>query len=92
MTYDKHVFICENIRDPKTDILGCCGAKGGSEIVTKLKKMVSNAGLKKIRINRSGCLGDCRAGVVIVIYPAGIWLKNVTVDDVEKIFEEYILS
>lgn len=87
MSYEKHIFICENTRDPKNDILGCCGLKGGAEIASRLKKMVSDAGLKKtVRVNRAGCLGDCRNGVVIVIYPEGKWLTNVTLNDVDDIF------
>lgn len=89
--YEKHIFICENIRDPKNDILGCCGLKDGAKIATKLKKMVLDANLNKtVRVNRAGCLGDCRDGVVIVMYPAGIWLRNVTLEDVDTIFKEYI--
>lgn len=93
MNYKKHLFICENMRDPKNDILGCCGLKNGAEIATRLKKMVADAGLKNtVRVNRAGCLGDCASGVVIVIYPEGLWLKHVTLDDVEDIFKKHILE
>ncbi len=93
MKYEKHVFVCENKRDPKYDVLGCCGAKGGAEIATRLKKMTLDAGLKgKVRVTRTGCLGECAKGVVIVIYPAETWLTNVTLNDVERIFQEYIIA
>jgi len=89
--YKKHLFVCENIRDPKNDTLGCCGLKDRAELATKLKKMVADAGLKKtVRVNRAGCLGDCANGVVIVIYPEGIWLKNVGLKDAEQIFKDYL--
>ena len=68
----KHVFVCVNERDgnnPK----GCCASKKSLEVMTQLKKVVKEHGIKDIRVNKSGCLGCCENGISCVIYPDGIW-------------------
>ena len=37
--------------------------------------------MENIRVNKSGCLGNCEKGVACVIYPEGIWY---TIPDEEK--------
>ncbi len=91
--YTKQLFVCENMRDPKNDILGCCGLKHGAEIARRLKQMTSDAGLKStVRVNRSACLGECADGVIISIQPQNICLKKVSLEDVDEIFQKYILA
>ncbi|MES2615924.1 MAG: (2Fe-2S) ferredoxin domain-containing protein [Bdellovibrionota bacterium] len=88
--YEKHLFICENEREPKNP-LGCCASKGSKEITAALKKRCNEAGLKgKVRINKAGCLGQCEKGAIMVVYPEGTWYQNVTLADVDEIFEENI--
>jgi NADP-reducing hydrogenase subunit HndC len=46
----------------------------------------------KVRANKSGCLGLCSNGPIVVIYPQGIWYSKVTVDDVPIIIKETIIK
>jgi (2Fe-2S) ferredoxin len=88
--YEKHLFICENQR-PEGDPRGCCSSKGAAELTSTLKKRVADAGLaKKVRVNKAGCLGQCAFGVVAVLYPQGVWLKNLSVSDADMIFDKYL--
>ena len=88
--YEKHIFVCENERDAANPI-GCCAHKGAMEITAALKKRCQESGLKgKIRVNKAGCLGQCAKGPVFVIYPEGSWHENVTLNDVDNIFENHI--
>jgi (2Fe-2S) ferredoxin len=90
--YERHVFICENLRD-SANPKGCCSARGSAEIRSRLKQLAVDAGLKGIvRINSAGCLGQCAQGVTIVVYPEVVWYGKVTLDDVELIFKEHILN
>jgi len=76
----KHIFVCvneRNINNPK----GCCSSKNSLEIMTKIKRIIKNSGMENIRVNKSGCLGNCEKGVACVIYPEGIWY---TIPDEEK--------
>ena len=86
---DKHVFVCINSRqgDRKS-----CGNKG-LEIRSKLVSSVLASSSKvNVRINKSGCLGMCKLGPSLVIYPEKIWYKNVKLSDCEEILEKSILD
>jgi len=88
--YEKHIFVCENQR-PEGDPRGCCHSKGAPELTSALKKMAADAGLgKKVRVNKAGCLGQCAFGTAVVVYPDGVWHKNATPADAEKIFEQHL--
>ena len=90
--YERHVFVCENARDP-ADPKGCCSAKGSKEIRRQLKALAKQAGLKgRVRINAAGCLDQCAHGVTIVVYPEGVWYGHVTSADVDEIFRSHVLE
>lgn len=86
MNFKKHIFICTN--DKKKNL--CCynGPTLRSTFVKELTKRNLNC---KVRANKSGCLDACGLGPVIVIYPAGIWYKNVELKDVTTIIEKSII-
>jgi (2Fe-2S) ferredoxin len=90
--FERHVFVCENRRDPDNP-KGCCADKGGAEIRERLKLLAHAAGLKgRVRVNSAGCLGHCALGVTVVVYPEAVWYGRVTPDDVEELFREHILA
>ena len=90
--FERHVFICENLRD-EDNPKGCCAAKGSGEIRSRLKQLAFDAGLKgRVRINSAGCLGQCASGVTIVVYPEAVWYGGVTLDDVDELFREHVLE
>ncbi len=90
--FDKHIFICENVR-PEDHPRGSCGRKGGGELKkafkTRLKQLNLNA---FVRANSAGCLDACEHGPVIVIYPEQVWYENVSVEDVEEIIQTHIIG
>ena len=88
MKFEKHLFICTNQKEPGKE---CCGAKGSETLVAKLKELVTQKGLQtKVRVNKSGCLGQCSKGITVVVYPEGTWCERVTVDDAPAIFEKHL--
>jgi (2Fe-2S) ferredoxin len=90
--YERHVFVCENARDP-SDARGCCAAKGSKAIRGRLKVLAKNAGLAgRVRINGAGCLDQCEHGVTVVVYPEAVWYGGVTEADVEEIFRSHVLE
>jgi len=90
--YERHVFICENLRDPD-DPRGCCATKDASAIRSRLKILAKEAGLKgRVRVNSSGCLDQCAHGVTIVVYPEAVWYGAVTVADVDEIFRSHVIE
>ncbi|UCF63227.1 MAG: (2Fe-2S) ferredoxin domain-containing protein [bacterium] len=90
--YQKHVFVCENLRDD-ADVRGSCAQKGSIEFRSLLKKEIELRGLKgKIRINKAGCLGTCKQGISMVIYPQGIWYGRLSESDIPEIVEKTLVQ
>tara|TARA_B100000029_G_C17115614_1_gene793124 strand:+ start:360 stop:662 length:303 start_codon:yes stop_codon:yes gene_type:complete len=90
MNYKKHIFICINQR--KSNLKESCGLLG-LKIRNKFVEELKNKNLNiQVRANKSGCLGACSSGPVIVIYPQGIWYKNVKLDDVLEIINKSIIN
>ena len=90
MKYKKHIFICINERDDS--LKKSCASLGlaiRNKFVHKLKQSNLN---HEVRANKSGCLSECSVGPVVVIYPQGIWYKNVTLSDVSEIIKETIIN
>jgi (2Fe-2S) ferredoxin len=89
--YEKHIFICENKRDP-SDPRGCCAEKDSLVIRDLFKKRLKELGLnKKMRANGTGCLDACAFGPSIVVYPEQIWYGGVKVEDVEEIIQNHLI-
>ncbi|MGE5437027.1 MAG: (2Fe-2S) ferredoxin domain-containing protein [Syntrophothermus sp.] len=90
--FEKHIFVCENVR-PADDPRGCCSAKGSIQIREAFKKRLKELGLNKsVRANTSGCLDACEFGPSIVVYPEQVWYGGVTLDDVEEIIQSHIIN
>jgi len=89
--FDKHVFCCQNVREPGHP-RGCCADKGSESLREYMKDRCKKLGVKKIRINASGCLDRCELGPTMVIYPEGVWYHYQTKADVDKIIESHLLN
>lgn len=81
-----HVFICTNIKEKGES----CGAKNAQKLRDNIKLFCKSheAEYVNVRINASGCLGKCKEGISAVIYPQGIWLKNLKENDDQIILTE----
>ena len=89
--FEHHVFFCCNQRDEGEM---CCNNLGATEAQTYAKDRINQLKLKgkgNIRINKSGCMGRCEEGPVIVVYPEGVWYSYVDTDDVEEIIQEHLI-
>ncbi len=84
--FELHAFVC--VSD------SACAMDGPAvEIRKRLKAKLREAGMKEdVRINQSGCLGQCGHGPMMVVYPEGVWYSHLTLDDADRIWEEHILG
>ncbi len=90
--YKKHIFICEHLR-PENSPKGCCARKGSENLKKALKSKLAAKGLNKTyRTNSAGCLGACKHGATMVIYPQSIWYGHVQESDIDEIIEKSILQ
>lgn len=86
--YRLHLFVCQGKR---------CVARGSEPLLDDIKARVKAAGIKDVRVSRSGCVKLCKEtecegeySPVIVVYPEGVWYRNVTAADIDEIFESHI--
>lgn len=87
-----HVFVCTNHREPGS-ARPSCTMDGKGELHRFLKEKTDAAGLKgSIRINKSGCLGQCEHGPSVVVYPEQVWYGFVQPEDVDAIVNEHLIG
>lgn len=89
--YRAHIFICLNER-PKEHAKGCCVSKGSRELYEYMQRQFKTVGISNIRINKSGCLGQCMHGPAMVIYPEGIWYSFTSNQDIDDIIHSHFIK
>ena len=85
--FKQHLFICTNNRLSGEQ---SCGGSGALELLKYAKEQGTKLGFKEknIRISSSGCLGNCKFGPVMVIYPQGKWYTCKTKEEIDQILSE----
>ncbi len=85
--YKRHIFVCLKERENEE----CCSKNNSEEIFTRLRNHINENGLMHtFNVSKSLCLGHCNEGPTIAIYPDGIILRKVSLEDVDKIIEIYL--
>lgn len=88
--YQHHVFMCTNQRENGAT---CCANSDAAALRAYAKDQLKAAKLNgkgKCRINSAGCLDRCDLGVVMVVYPEGIWYSIKNRADVDEIITEHL--
>ena len=68
-------------------------AQGARTVKDALVRMINVAGLSdEIKVIETGSLGIYKQGVIIVVYPEGVYYANVKVEDVADIVENHLLK
>lgn len=75
----------------------CCGSVctslGALRTLEQFKNTAKELGLEKIcKVARTGCIGKCSLGPVVLIEPGDYFYEKVTVDKVDKILKEHIIT
>ncbi len=89
--YRQHVFLCVNQRPPGHP-RGCCKDKGSEELRDYMKQRAKQLGLRRVRINASGCLDRCELGPTMVIYPEGVWYSVANKADVDEVLQKHLVE
>lgn len=70
-----------------------CSSSNGDQIQEQLTELVKSQGLEdKIHVMRTGCLGFCSVGPIVVVYPGQVFYANLKPEDTERIFKEHLLG
>ena len=84
------IFVCTNVREGGKIACANPGRDGGL-LCERLKTYVKEAGLKgKVRVMRSGCMDLCAQGPNLMIWPEGIWIREVSEKDIPALIEKHL--
>lgn len=80
--YDSHVLVCKG---------GDCTKKGGKETKKALKSELRAKGMNgDVRVDSVECLGLCKQGPNVIVYPEGSWYLGLKERDVPQVVEEHL--
>ncbi|WP_395666071.1 (2Fe-2S) ferredoxin domain-containing protein [Methylocella sp.] len=88
IVYKYHVFACFTKRPPGHP-RGSCMENGAQPLWDRLARRLDAERNPDVCMTSSGCLGFCRAGPLMVVYPEGIWYHPETVEDIDEIVEKH---
>jgi (2Fe-2S) ferredoxin len=87
-----HVFVCTNKRPPGHP-KGSCAERGCGDVLVALEAEVERLELfETVKVNSSSCLGPCRKGPTLVVYPENTWYGGVTAADVREIVQSHFVQ
>jgi len=68
-----------------------CTSSGSKAIQEAFAEQLAAKGIaEEVKIVQTGCFGLCALGPVVVVYPEGVFYKNVTAEDVADIVGEHL--
>ena len=74
--FNVHCFVCQNTT---------CASQGSEAVWLALRDAVRERGRADVRVNKSGCLGQCGYGPNAVIYPENTWASELHVEDIAEL-------
>lgn len=81
--YACHILVCTNDRQGKKQ---SCADGSALAVRSRLKIEIKDRGWRgRVRVSQSGCMGLCRKGPNIILYPANLWFSGVTEADIPDI-------
>jgi NADH-quinone oxidoreductase subunit F len=69
-----------------------CHSRDHEKLAEIFAESLQKNGIKDTSIKKTGCLGFCEQGPVVIIYPEGIFYCRVTAEDIPEIVAETLAS
>ena len=85
--FKKHVLVCTNEKPLH------CAEKGSFELLQTFRDEVKKLGLEnEIYVTKTGCTHQHHCGPTVIIYPDGVWYKEVAKNDVSEIINSHLVG
>ena len=82
--YDAHVLICKG---------GDCKKRGSKTVRGALKAELRAQHMNRdVRVDSVDCLGLCKHGPNLIVYPGGTWYLGATEHDIPEIVREHLVN
>ncbi len=79
-------------REKKTKVMICagtaCRSSKSRDLIGKFRDELDKNDLDDVEVKKTGCMGFCEKGPIVVIEPENIFYTEVTTDDVPEIVEK----
>jgi (2Fe-2S) ferredoxin len=75
---DHHIFVCASFRG--VEAKGKCIKKDSMQLIAYMQEELADRGLN-VMVSSTGCLNLCEEGPVVIVYPQGIWYRDVSSED-----------
>lgn len=80
--YASHVLVCKG---------GDCKKRGSGPVRKVLKDELRAAGMnREVRVDAVGCLGLCKHGPNVIVYPSGTWYVGIDEADVPEVVSSHL--
>ncbi len=93
----RHIFLCADQTKPK-----CASRDDTIEVWQHLKLRLRELGLEGtvhadphlpcVHRNKVDCLRVCHSGPIALVYPEGVWYRNVTIPVLDRIIAEHLIG
>jgi (2Fe-2S) ferredoxin len=79
--YTRHLIAC-NGEDCQKD-------GGGAELLKTIREQLGKDA-RGTKCSRVSCLGQCKAGPVLIVYPEGVWYRCPSEKAIKRIVEKHL--
>jgi (2Fe-2S) ferredoxin len=80
----RHVLICNG---------GSCLKMGAEEVTTAIRLEIAAVGADHfIHTTRTRCNGRCDDRCVVIVYPDGVWYRNMTPEDAPRLVRDHLID
>lgn len=88
LVFQIHAFGCMQARPPGHP-RGSCAEHGAKALVERLQMRVDRERLDGVAVTMTGCMGFCRTGPLMVVYPQGLWYAPRNEADIDEIVDSH---